>query len=148
MENTIEGVQQAAVQPVQSDMAQTAAAGVQMMAPPAQAPAPLYPQYLAHQQPVMPISQEVPSPVTDAINAAAMGMVIVSTGALGANLHRVNDGKMSMGEAVADSVGKGAVGAVTTAGATYAASALTTGGLLGLAVTLAAGTGISYLLSK
>ncbi len=114
--------------------------GQMMMAPPAQAPAPLYPQYLA-QEPLA-------TPLTDAINAGAMGMVIVGTGALGANLHKVNDKEMSVKEALADSVGKGAVGAVAAAGATYTASSLTAGGLFGLAVTIAAGTGISYLLNK
>ncbi len=112
----------------------------QMMAPPAQAPAPLYPQYLA-QEPLA-------TPLTDAINAGAMGMVIVGTGTLGANLHKVNDNEMSVKEAVVDSVGKGAMGAVAAAGATYTASSLTAGGLFGLAVTIAAGTGISYLLNK
>ncbi len=141
-----------AQQPVYPATTQTSPAAVQMMAPPAQAPAPLYPQHLVQQPqsmaPVMPQPQNNVSPLNEAFTAGAMGMVIVGTGAMGANLHKVNSGEMELGEAFTDSLGKGAVGAVAAAGATYTASSLTTGGLLGLAVTVAAGTGISYLLSK
>ncbi len=167
MENTVTGTQQMAMDahqpeatPVQSvstahhimpSPAEAAPQAIpatgQMMAPPPQAPAPLYPQYLAQQPQTAPL--EAPSsPLTEAISAGAMGLVIAGTGALGANLHRVNDGEMGMGEAITDSIGKGAVGAAAAAGATYTASTLTAGGLLGLAVTVAAGTGISYLLNK
>ncbi len=131
--------------------AQSSPAGAQMMAPPAQAPAPLYPQHLAQQPQNMPLAMQQPqsvSPLNEAFTAGTMGMVIVGTGAMGANLHKVNSGEMELGEAFTDSLGKGAVGAVAAAGATYTAASLTTGGLLGLAVTVAAGTGISYLLSK
>lgn len=117
-------------------------AAVQMMAPPTQAPAPLYPQYLTQQLP------QTVNPASEALTAGVMGLIIVGTGAMGKNLHRVNDGEMKLSSALSDSVAKGAVGATAAAGATYAASTLTTGGLFGLAVTLAAGTGISYLLTK
>ncbi len=145
MENIATDVQQKAAQ------TQVSPAAGQMMTPPVQAPAPLYPQHLVQQPPTaMPTVQQPQSasPLSEAFTAGAMGMVIVGTGAMGANLHKVNNGEMEIGEAITDSLGKGAAGAVAAAGATYSAAALTTGGILGLAVTVAAGTGISYLLSK
>ncbi len=112
------------------------------MAPPPQAPAPLYPQYL-HQQP-----QQNVSAASEALAAGFMGLVIVGTGTMGTNLHRVNAGEISFKTALTESVAKGAVGAAAAAGATYTSASLTTGGLLGLAVAVATGTGISYLLTK
>lgn len=76
------------------------------------------------------------------------GLVVVGTGTLGASLHKVNQGDMSMSEALSHSLSTGAVGGIATAAATAASSALTRGGLPGLAVTLATATGVSYLLSK
>jgi hypothetical protein len=55
---------------------------------------------------------------------------------------------MSTGEAVRNSFAKGAVGGVAAATATAISSTVTAGGLTGLAVTVAAATGVSYLLSK
>lgn len=87
-------------------------------------------------------------PVSAAVSAGVFGFVVAGTGAFGGNLHRVQSGDMEMGQAVSNSLVKGAVGGVATAGATAAAGALTRGGLLGLAVGLTAATGISYLLTK
>ncbi|WP_448871256.1 hypothetical protein [Desulfobulbus propionicus] len=80
--------------------------------------------------------------------AGLFGLVVVGTGTMGACLHKVHAGDMSMGDAVNHSLARGAVGGIATAAATAASSALSRGGLLGLAVTLATATGVSYLLSK
>ncbi len=139
-----------AAQAVQSvdAAAQQAATNSAAMAPPAQAPAPLYPQYVNQQpetllQPVLPQS----TPTTAAVNAGVMGMIVVGTGAMGANLHKVQGGEMNFGEALGNSLAKGAAGGAGAAGAAYASTALTDGGLTGLAVTLGVATGIGYLLS-
>ena len=112
-------------------------------APPAQAPAPNYPQYAA----------ATPAKVTTAVTSQAiavgtLGLIIVGTGAMGTNLHKVQDGEMGMGEAVSDSLVKGAAGGIAAASATAAATTLTSGGITGLAVTLATATSVSYLLGK
>lgn len=85
---------------------------------------------------------------SQALSVGVLGLIVVGTGTLGANLHRVQDGDMSMSEAVTNSLAKGAAGGVAAAGATAASTSFTTGGALGLAVTVAVGTGISYLLNK
>jgi len=111
-------------------------------APPLQAPAPNYPQY----------STTVPAQTTavasQAVAAGVLGLIVVATGTLGANLHKVQDGDLTVGEAVNNSLVKGAAGGIATASATAASTALTSGGLAGLAITLATATGVSYLLAK
>ncbi len=115
---------------------------------------PVYQQYPASQQ--YPVTQQYPivnpvsveSVASKALSAGVLGLIVVATGAMGANLHRVQEGEMKIGDAVTSSLAKGAAGGVAAAGATAAAGSFTTGGALGLAVTLAAGTGISYLLNK
>jgi len=99
------------------------------------------------QQPVnYPVQTDVStSPV---IAAGIFGLIVAGTGTMGANLHKVNDGKMTMGEAMGNSLVKGAAGGVAAASATAASATFTSGGIAGLAVTLAAATGVSYLLSK
>lgn len=93
----------------------------------------------------MPVTPVHPSQV---LAAGLFGLVVVGTGAMGANLHKVKAGDMSMGDAASHSLARGAVGGIATAAATAASVTLTRGGLLGLAVTLATATGVSYLLSK
>ena len=119
-----------------------------MMAP-AMAPADPLHQYAVpvQQQPVnYPVQVNVS---TSEITAAGIfGLIVAGTGTMGANLHKVNDGKMTMGEAVGNSLVKGAAGGVAAASATAATSTFTNGGIAGLAVTLAAATGVSYLLSS
>ncbi|MBM9612832.1 hypothetical protein JWJ90_00870 [Desulfobulbus rhabdoformis] len=99
---------------------------------------------------VMPVHQLPTAPVQSSqmLAAGLFGMVVVGTGTLGANLHKVNEGEMSMGDALGQSVSKGAVGGLATAAATAASSSLTSGGLFGLAVTVATATGVNYLLTK
>ncbi|MGI6657073.1 MAG: hypothetical protein ACOX5Z_09675 [Desulfobulbus sp.] len=81
-------------------------------------------------------------------NAGFFGFVVAGTGALGANLHKVNAGDMTMGEAVGKSLYQGAAGGVATAAAVAAAAGLTAGGTMGLVVGVAAATGVNYLLSR
>lgn len=109
-------------------------------------------QGMAAQQ-VLPTTSLLPMPATtmqtsQVLAAGLFGLVVVGSGTMGANLHKVSDGDMTMGEAVSQSLSKGAVGGLATAAATAASTALTGGGLLGLAVTVATATGVSYLLSK
>lgn len=106
-------------------------------------------QYAVPQSQLAPASSPAPAvAVSPAVNAGIMGFIVVSTGTMGANLHRVGDGEMTMGQALSSSVAKGAAGGVAAAAATAAATSLTSGGLAGLAVTLAAATGVSYLLNR
>lgn len=84
----------------------------------------------------------------EALAAGMMGLVIVGTGTMGANLHRVQEGDITIGEALNDSMAKGATAGVTAASATVVSKTLTSGGLVGLGVTLAVATGVSYLLNK
>lgn len=85
---------------------------------------------------------------TEVLAAGVFGLIVAGTGTMGANLHKVNDGKMTMGDAVGNSLVKGAAGGVAAASATAASTTLTSGGMAGLLVTLAAATGVSYLLSN
>ncbi len=98
------------------------------------------------QQPVYPVKQDLLG--AEVVAAGVMGLIVAGTGSLGANLHRVEEGDMSMTDAATNSLIKGAAGGVAAAAATAAAKSLTTGGVAGLAVTLATATGVSYLLSK
>ncbi len=88
------------------------------------------------------------SMASKALNAGFLGFVVVSTGVMGANLTKVTKGEMGVGQAVGDSVIKGASGAVAAASAAAATDTLTSGGLAGLAVTLATATGVSYLMNR
>ncbi len=88
------------------------------------------------------------STTSKALNAGFLGFIVVSTGVMGANLTKVTKGEMGVGQAVGDSVVKGASGAVAAASASAATSTLTSGGLTGLAVTLATATGVSYLINR
>ncbi len=107
-----------------------------------------------HQYAVPVQQQSVQYPVQTNVNtskiveAGIFGLIVVGTGTMGANLHKVNDGKMTMGEAVGNSLVKGAAGGAAAASGTAASTTFTNGGAAGLAVTLAAAIGVSYLLSK
>ncbi|PIE57038.1 MAG: hypothetical protein CSA34_01690 [Desulfobulbus propionicus] len=88
------------------------------------------------------------STASPALAAGVFGLIVAGTGTMGANLHKVEAGEMSVGAAVADSLVRGAAGGMAAAAATAAANGLTSGGIAGLAVTLATATGVSYLLEK
>ncbi|HBT88768.1 hypothetical protein [Desulfobacter sp.] len=81
-------------------------------------------------------------------SAGIFGFIVVSTGTMGFNLNKVSAGEMTMAQATGDSVVKGAIGGTAAACATAAATGLTNGGVAGLAVTLAAATGISYMINR
>ena len=111
--------------------------------PPQHAPTPYYPQHVS----TYPTNATAIA-TSQTLAAGMFGLIIVGTGAMGANLHKVNDGDMSMGEALSNSLVKGAAGGIAAASATAASTTLTSGGIAGLAVTLATATGVGYLLSK
>ena len=112
-------------------------------------PYPCYPSFQAQPVPQTFVPAAQPNlPGSRAFSAGLFGMMVVSTGTLGANLHHVADGSMTLGQAVGHSVTNGITGGVAAATATAAASSLTNGGAAGLAVTIAAGTGVSYLINK
>ncbi len=101
------------------------------------------PQYLQQ-----PYNQQMNDLTSKTVAAGVMGLIVVSTGTMGANLHRVQEGDMTMTEAVNNSLAQGAKGGICAASGTAAAATLSSGGLTGLAVTLAAATGVAYLLNK
>lgn len=82
------------------------------------------------------------------VSAAAFGAIVVATGTMGANLHKVQQGDMGLGQSVNNSLVNGLKGGIAAGSATAAAKTLTAGGAIGLAVTLVAATGVSYLLNK
>ncbi len=81
-------------------------------------------------------------------SAGIFGFIVVSTGTMGANLNKVTAGEMTMTQAAGDSLTKGAIGGAAAACATAAATSLTNGGAASLAVTLAAATGVSYMINR
>lgn len=91
---------------------------------------------------------DLPLGTSQLLSAGLFGMIVAGTGTMGANLHRVQQGEMSLGEALSESLVRGAAAGVATAAASAAANFLTRGGLLGLGVTLATATGVSYLINK
>lgn len=82
------------------------------------------------------------------VSAGIFGMIVAGTGAMGANLHKVQDGSMSFGDALSNSLVRGAAAGIATAAASATTSSLTRGGLFGLGVTIATATGVSYLINK
>lgn len=80
--------------------------------------------------------------------AGGLGFVVGGSAALGVNLHKVQAKKMTMNEALVDSVAKGAGAGVATAAATAAASTVGGTGIVSFAVMLATATGVIYLLNS
>nr|WP_319392269.1 hypothetical protein [uncultured Desulfobacter sp.] len=113
---------------------------------------PLHPYSTVQVVPVQqtyPVKSATPSPtVSKTLSAGIFGFIVVSTGSMGFNLGKVSDGEMTITQAAGDSLVKGAMGGTTAACATAAASSLTDGGVAGLAVTVAAATGVSYMLNR
>ncbi len=116
----------------------------QVVAYPPNGQQPLPPQQYAQ----VPVAMQQSSVSSEVVAAGVMGVIVAGTGTMGANLHKVQDGDMTMGEAVTDSLTCGAAAGVAAATATLATKSLTSGGLTGLMVTLATATGVSYLLGK
>ena len=130
------------VNPTYVTIAQPAMQSVPVQsAPPLMAPAPNYPQHINPQTTASAQTDQV-------LSAGILGLIVGATGAMGANLHKVGDGDMTLGGATADSMVKGAKAGIATAIATAASTSLTSGGATGLAVTLATATGTIYLLNS
>ena len=98
--------------------------------------------------PVYPTPVYKPSVASQVFQAGIFGMTVVATGTLGANLHHVADGNMTLGQAAGHAAASGLTGGVAAASATAATATLTNGGVAGVAVTLATATGVSYLINK
>jgi len=82
------------------------------------------------------------------LTTGMFGMVVGGTAAMAVNLHRMQDNTMSMGQALTDSLVKGAGAGVATATATAAARAMGGSGLTNLVVLLATATGVGYVLNS
>ncbi|OEU73000.1 MAG: hypothetical protein BA864_07115 [Desulfuromonadales bacterium C00003093] len=98
--------------------------------------------------PAYPTRTAAPSLYPSAILATGLlGAVATGAAALAVDLHRVQDEQISMSQAVADSLLKGAGGGVAVAAATAAARSVGGGGLINLAVMVATATGVGFLLT-
>ena len=118
---------------------------------PAYQTTPLHQYSTVQVQPVQTYPAKFAAPaatVSKTASAGLFGFIVVSTGTMGANLAKVSAGEMTMTPAAGDSLAKGAIGGTAAACATAAASNLTNGGVAGLAVTLAAATGVSYMINR
>ena len=103
--------------------------------------------------PAVSPTAHVPLPVKDEsmsaiVQAGIFGLIVGTTGAMGANLHSVQRGDISVNEALSNSMVKGGIAAVATATATAASRSLTQGGAAGLAVSIVTATSTAYLLNK
>ncbi|MEA2084225.1 MAG: hypothetical protein U9O82_08305 [Thermodesulfobacteriota bacterium] len=82
-----------------------------------------------------------------ALTTGMFGMVVGGTAAMGVNLHRMQDNKMTLGQAMTDSFAKGAAVGVATAAGVTAARAVGSSGLTSLVVLLATATGVGYMIN-
>ena len=78
------------------------------------------------------------------LNAGIFGTVVGSTVAMGANLHKVRNDSMGVGQAVGDSLARGAGTGVAAAVATAAVQSVGGTRWMNWAVMLAAATGVGY----
>lgn len=101
-----------------------------------------YPTYFAPRVGVGPIDP------TRVLAAGGFGFVVGGSAALGVNLHKVRANRMTLNEALVDTVAMGAGAGVATAAATAAASAVGGSGIVSFAVMLATATGVIYLLNS
>ena len=113
---------------------------------PAMQNTPIPPQAVEH-YPKYTLPQAGIRAQTPVLSAGLLGLIVGATGAMGINLHKVSDGDMTLGSAAADSMVKGSKAGIATAAATAASNTLTSGGVVGLAVTLTMATGVIYLLN-
>jgi len=81
------------------------------------------------------------------LNTGIFGTVVGSTAAMGANLHKVKNNELSMSEALADSVAKGAGAGIAAATASAAVQAVGGGRVTSWVVLLAAATGVGYAIN-
>lgn len=118
--------------------------------PAAQLPAEQLPAAQVEKTPITSTAASVVKSITESniASAGVLGFIVVSTGTMGANLNKMTKGDMNLTQAAGDSLAKGAIGGTAAACATAASSSLTSGGVAGLAITLAAATGVSYLINR
>ncbi len=81
------------------------------------------------------------------LNTGIFGTVVGSTAALGLNLHKVQAQKMTMSEALADSLAKGAGAGIAAATATAATQVIGGGKTTNWLVLLATATGVGYAIN-
>lgn len=109
------------------------------------APQPHYPATTQYSYP----ARTYPAITPSAITASGMfGMVVGTSTALAVNLHHVQDDRMTIGQAVADSLAKGAGAGVATAVAVGVARSVGGGSFLNLAVLLGTATGVGYVINS
>ncbi len=84
---------------------------------------------------------------TAVLNTGIFGTVVGSTAAMGINLHKVRDKEMTLGEATADSLAKGAGAGIAAAVATAAVQSLGGSRLTNWTVLLATATGVGYAIN-
>lgn len=82
------------------------------------------------------------------ISAGLLGTVIGGSTAMALDLHRIQEGRMTLSQAFTDSLAKGAGVGVATAAATAVARAVGGGPVLSLAVIIATATGVGYVLNS
>ena len=109
---------------------------------PSQAYQRYYPTYYTHRPVVGPIDS------SQALAAAGMGFVVGGSAALGVNLHKVRGNKMTLSEALVDTLAKGAGAGVATAAGSAIASSLGGTGMTRFALMAATATGVIYLLNS
>ncbi len=83
-----------------------------------------------------------------AVSAGIFGTVVGGTAALAANLHKVQDDRMTMKQAFVDSLAKGAGAGVATAAAAGVASSFRTSGFTSFVLMAATATGVGYVLNS
>ena len=114
-------------------------------------PTPAYPVQNAP-YPVNPtyhLRTTAPSVYTSAVLATGViGAVAGGSAAMAVDLHRVQNGQMTMSQAAIDSLAKGAGAGVATATGIALARAVGGGGLVTLVVVLGAATGVGYMLNS
>ncbi len=101
--------------------------------------------------PAYPARASYPYPFfgpTAVISAGLLGTVIGGTAAMAVDIHRVQDGQMTMTQALTDSLAKGAGVGVATAAATAVARAVGGGPILSIAVIIATATGVGYVINS
>lgn len=81
------------------------------------------------------------------LNTGIFGGVVGATAALGLNLHKVQNKELTMSEAVADSVAKGAGTGIAAATATAAVQTIGGGRTTSWLVLLATATGVGYAIN-
>mgnify|MGYP000321383160 CR=1 FL=1 len=97
------------------------------------------------QAPARPIN--IPPSVSAPVSAALLGAVIGGANAFGRNMHRVQQGKMTLSQAVVRGLMHGAATSLATTTATLLTANVTDSDALHLTALAATAAGLSYLIS-